>query len=188
MSYSRGLGITTSGSNTILAQGAEVHALQRQLVARGEIPASYADGRISSGTSPTLRAVQTNATAMGLPTSAVVRTSGMGLQLPTALYQAIMQGTDAAIAEAARTGTETPSEPWVSEVVKQITGRDKPTTDGGSNFSPVFIWLATGTAVVMVGAFALYASSRARRGAMRKKLGDAGASTVRMNRRRRRRS
>jgi len=154
MSYS-GLGITQSGSNTILDRGADVRALQQRLVAQGDIPASAADGVVSSGTSPTLRAVQASAQAMGLATTTVTRTSTGGLQLPTSLYRTIMDGPAPVVQD---------GDAWVSDVVKQVTSKvtGQPAS-GDSGYSSMFIWLATGTALLVVGGMAMYAGRRAQR-------------------------
>jgi hypothetical protein len=179
MSYS-GLGLTQSGTNPILARGADVVALQRRLIAQSALPASVTDGVVSSATSPTIRAVQASAGAAGFPAASVTRTPDGGLQLPTALYQAIM-GSDDVIAEAASSGDS-----WVSNIVKQITGPK--TTTGPTSSGPdsrLFIWVATGTALALVGSIALFSSRRAR---ARTALGLAKTQPAIAKNRRRRRS
>lgn len=174
MSYS-GLGTAGTGSTTTLNRGSELQAFQQHLVARGEMPASAADGVISTGTSPTLTAVRASAAAMGLPTGSVARTSTGGLQLPTLVYEAIVRGTDSAIAELARDARS--GDEWVSDVAKQVV--PKLASGSSSNENTALIMVATGTGLFLVGAMALYAGSVARRR-------DRQRAAVTANRRRRR--
>jgi len=93
MSYSglhQGLGQTPGTSTTLPAGSALIVHLQTLLMQGGLLNIHTADGIISSSTSATLVAIRAWATAHGMPTTGVSRTSGGGLSIPTALLNGIL--------------------------------------------------------------------------------------------------
>jgi len=93
MSYSglhQGLGQASGTSTSLPAGSALLVRLQTLLMQGGLLNIHTADGVISSSTSATLVAIRAWATAHGMPTTGVSRTSGGGLSIPTAMLNGIL--------------------------------------------------------------------------------------------------
>lgn len=150
MSYAghlQGLGQASSTSTTLPAQSALIVRLQTLLMQGGLLNIHTADGLISSSTSATLVAIRAWATAHGMSSSGVARTSGGGLSIPTPLLNSIL-GTPSASASSDSGGKGSAATP--SAMLPSSDMVSGGTTVGGI---PSWIpWVGGGAVLLAVGA------------------------------------
>jgi hypothetical protein len=149
--YLQGLGQTPGSSTSLPAGSALIVRLQTLLMQAGLLNIHTADGIISSSSSATLVAIRAWATAHGMPTTGVARTSGGGLSIPTALLNGIL-GTSSTTGPSTTTadGSSKGSSPTPSAVLPSPDMVSGGTTSSGL---PSWVpWVGGGVALLVIGA------------------------------------